>query len=637
MSVNKILNSIKEQIRELLPVTVIVSSIDIEGPEVVIYTKNLGEFARNNYIVRKLAQSLKKRVVIRPDPSELMTPQEAKGKIENMMPEEAEVTDIQFIEENGEVIIEAGAPGIAIGRKGALLARIKQTIGWAPKVVRTPPIHSKTVKEIRQFLQTVKNDRKKFLRKVGRQIYREPKKKLEWVRATCLGGFREVGRSCLLISTGGTKVLVDCGLNVGAQDDSFSPYLGLPEVLPLDSIDAVIVTHAHLDHSGLIPLLFKYGFDGPVYCTAPTRDLMSLLQLDYLKVAVGEGKKTPYDSGNIRKMVQNTITLNYGETTDISPEARLTFHNAGHILGSAIVHFHFGEGFHNMAVTGDIKFENTSLFNPASRKFPRLESMLIESTYGGKNDFQPPRKTAGRELKDIINRTIERGGKVLIPVFAVGRSQEVMITMEKLMRNGSIPTVPIYLDGMIMEATAIHTAYPDFLNDRLRQMIFQRKKNPFLSEMFEHVTTRDRREEICDDPDSCIVLATSGMLNGGPVMEYLKMWGSERTNTLVFVGYQAAGTSGHAIQQGKKEITFYEKAKPIRIVIKMNLEICDGFSGHSDRRQLLSYIATLEPRPEKILMGHGEVSKCIDFANTVKRKYGVETVVPSNLETIRLV
>ena len=637
MGVNNILNQIKEQIRELLPVTVIISNIDIEGPEIVIYTKNLGEFARNNFIVRKLAQSLKKRVVIRPDPSELLPPKEAKRKIEKMMPEEAEVSDISFIEENGEVIIEAGAPGIAIGRRGAILSRIKQSIGWAPKVVRTPPIPSKTVKEIRQYLQTVKNERKKFLQRVGREIYSEPKKEMEWVRATSLGGYGEVGRSCTLLSTGQTKLLVDCGLNVGARDDaSQSPYLGLPEVLPLKTVDAVVITHAHLDHSGLVPLLFKYEYDGPIYCTAPTRDLMSLLQLDYLKVAVGEGKKTPYDSGNIRKMVQNTITLDYGETTDISPEVRLTFHNAGHILGSSIAHFHFGEGFHNIAITGDIKFENTSLFNPANKRFPRLESLIVESTYGGKLDFQPPRKTASKELKEIINRTIERGGKVLVPVFAVGRSQEVMITIEKLMRNGEIPSVPIYLDGMIMEATAIHTAYPDFLNDRLRNLIFQRKKNPFLADMFEHVTSRERRREICDDPESCIVLATSGMLNGGPVMEYLKVWGPEKTNTLVFVGYQAAGTGGHALQQGKKEITLHEKGKPLKIAINLNTEICDGFSGHSDRRQLLSYVATLEPRPEKILMCHGEQSKCVDFANTVKRKYGIDTVVPQNLETVRL-
>ena len=636
MSVNKILNEIKEKIRELLPITVIVSSIDIEGPEIVIYTKNLGEFARNNYIVRKLAQSLKKRVVIRPDPSELLPSQEAKKMIMQIMPEEAEVSDIVFIEENGEVIIEAGAPGIAIGRRGAVLSRIKQTIGWAPKVVRTPPIPSKTVKDIRQFLHNVKDERKKFLRRVGERIYAEQNTETEWLRATCLGGFKEVGRSCTLLSTPNAKLLVDCGVNVGGSDDSVSPYLGLPEVLPLESIDGVIITHAHLDHSGLVPLLFKYGYDGPVFCTPPTRDLMSLLQLDYLKVAVGEGRKTPYDSGHIRQMVQNTIPLSYGETTDISPEVRLTLHNAGHIIGSSIAHFHFGEGFHNVAVTGDIKFESTYLFNPTNRKFPRLETLIMESTYGGKMDFQPPRRTASKELKEIINRTIDKGGKVLVPVFAVGRSQEVMMTIEKLMGDGEIPTVPVYLDGMILEATAIHTAYPDFLNDRLRNMIFQRKRNPFLSEIFEHVSGRGRREEICDDPSSCIVLATSGMLNGGPVMEYLKVFGPEKINTLVFVGYQAAGTKGHSIQQGKREIIIHEKSKQIKVMIDLNIEICDGFSGHSDRRQLLSYVATVEPRPEKIIIGHGESSKCVDFATTIKRKYGIETVVPENLETVRL-
>ena len=245
--------------------------------------------------------------------------------------------------------------------------------------------------------------------------------------------------------------MVDCGINVSNEDDG-SPYLNAPELLPLETLDCVVLTHAHLDHCGLAPLLYKYGYEGPIYCTLPTRDLMSLLQIDYLKVAVGEGRKAPYASHHIREAVKHCITLRYGDTTDITPDIRLTFQNAGHILGSAIAHFHVGDGMHNIAITGDIKYEKTWLFNPSVNKFPRLETLIIESTYGGHQDYQPPRREAANGLKSIISHTAKKKGKVIIPVFAVGRSQEVMIVLESLMRQGDIPKMKMYLDGMIMEA-----------------------------------------------------------------------------------------------------------------------------------------------------------------------------------------
>jgi KH/beta-lactamase-domain protein len=430
--------------------------------------------------------------------------------------------------------------------------------------------------------------------------------------------------------------MIDCGINVGSEDNG-SPFLNVPEVLPLETLDSVVITHAHLDHSALVPFLYKYGYDGPIYCTPPTRDLMSLLQLDYLKVAVGEGRKTPYESKDIREAVKHCIPLRYGDTTDISADIRLTFQNAGHILGSAIAHFHIGDGLHNVAISGDIKYEKTWLFNAAVNKFPRLETLIVESTYGGHQDYQPHRKEAAQQLKRIIHQSLRREGKVLIPVFAVGRSQEVMIVLEQLMRTREIPDVTIYLDGMIMEATAIHTAYPEYLNNQLRTQIFQRGDNPFLSETFKHVDNVEKREKICDDTDPCIVLATSGMLNGGPVMEYLKAFAPSKKNTFVFVGYQAEGTLGRKIQKGSKDVQIREKGKPVNVEIKFNVETCDGFSGHSDRKQLLNYIYNLDPKPERIIMCHGEESKCSDLASTVYQKYGVETRPPMNLETIRLV
>ncbi len=634
MSLNQVLNQVKATVRELLPDNVEVTEIEFEGPVIVIYTKNIDLFAEDNSMIKSLAQGLRRRVAIRPDPSMLADLESAGDTIRELVPEEANITDIFFDTDCGEVTIEALSPGLAIGKHGNTLNTIKKNIGWAPKVVRTPPIPSKTVKEIRDYLRQVRDDRKDFLKKVGHRIYREIGDEENWVRTTSLGGYREVGRSCTLLSTRHSKVIIDCGVSVSSTTKS-SPILNAPEALPLETIDAVIVTHAHLDHSGLVPLLFKYGFDGPIYCTAPTRDLMALLQIDFLKVAVADGKKTPYESSHVREQIIHCIPLQYGETTDISPDVRLTLHNAGHILGSALCHFHIGDGLHNVVFSGDFKYEKTWLFNAAVNKFPRLETLLIESTYGGRKDFQPSRKEASRALREIIKRTMKKKGHVLVPVFAVGRSQEVMLVLEQMMRQKEIDPVPVYLDGMIMEATAIHTAYPEYLNNQLRNRIFQRGDNPFLSDVFRRVDSHETRQNILADPDPSIVLATSGMLNGGPVMEYLKSWAPDANNSLVFVGYQAEGTIGHRIQKGLKEINLSSRGKSIQVLIDLNVETCDGFSGHSDRKQLINYISNTDPKPERVICNHGDESKCIEFASSIYKKYGIETRSPLNLETIR--
>jgi hypothetical protein len=223
----------------------------------------------------------------------------------------------------------------------------------------------------------------------------------------------------------------------------------------------------------------------------------------------------------------------------------------------------------------------------------------------------------------------------MIPVFAVGRSQEVMIVLEKQMKMGQIPRVPVYLDGMIWEATAIHTAYPEYLNNQLRTQIFQRNENPFLSDFFQKVDSREMRDQIINDQNPCIVLATSGMLNGGPIMEYLKAWCTDPRNCLIFVGYMAEGTLGRKIQKGLTELIVQEKGKPMSLSLKSAFETVDGFSGHSDRKQLINYISTMEPKPERVVIHHGDEAKEMDFSSSLHRKYGLTTYAPMNLETIR--
>ena len=373
-------------------------------------------------------------------------------------------------------------------------------------------------------------------------------------------------------------MLIDCGEK--PDNSNGTPYLYVPEIHPLAQLDAVVLTHAHLDHCALIPLLYKYGYEGPVYSTPPTRDLSAMLQLDYLDVINKEDRKIPYSSNEVKTYIRHSITLNYGSVTDIAPDIKLTFHNAGHILGSAIAHFHIGDGLYNIAFTGDFNYSKSRLFNPAINQFPRLEALFMESTYGGSNDFQPARSDAELKLYETINKVLSRGGKVIIPAFAVGRSQEVMLALEEGMRLGKIPHVKIYLDGMIREATAIHTTYPEYLNNDLRNLIFREGMNPFLAECFQQVDSSELREKVING-DPCVIISTSGMLNGGPVMEYLLNLAEDEKNALVFVGYQADGTQGRRIQKGWREVPLGRKGT---ITINLEIDTIDGFSGHSDRR-----------------------------------------------------
>jgi len=635
LSVEEVLFELKRKVQSKLPPDINVTGLEFEGPELVIYTDDPKKLADDGDIIRNLAKELRKRVVVRPDLKVLAEPEISIIKIQEVVPKEAVLTNYYFDGETGEVQIEAEKPGLVIGRHGATLREITKLIGWTPKVVRTPPVRSTTIANIKDYLRSVQTERKAILRTVGRKIHRDIASKDQWVRITTLGGCREVGRSCMLLSTPESRIIIDCGVNVGS-DDSATPYLYVPEVYPLNQIDAVVLTHAHLDHAGLVPMLYKYGYEGPIYCTPPTRDLAVLLQLDYIEIAGREGKRLPYDSTMVREALKHTITLNYGDVTDIAPDTKLTMHNAGHILGSSIAHFHIGDGLYNVAFTGDQKFERTRLFDPAVCNFPRLETLVTEATYGGTNSIQPSRKEAEVALMNVVKETINKGGKVIIPAFSVGRSQEVMVVLEEAIRKKVIDEVPVCLDGMIYEATAIHTTYPEYLNNDLRDLIFHKGINPFLAQCFVKVESPKQRTEIIEGPP-CVILATSGMLNGGPVLEYLKRLGPDERNTLVIVGYQAEGTLGRRIQKGWKELPLSAEGKTQTVKINLEVTTVDGFSGHSDRQQLMEYMRRIYPKPGRVLTNHGEEGNCLDLASSIYKRYRIPTMAPMNLETVRLI
>ena len=633
MSFDGLVDQTREALREVLPEGVEVTDIELEGPHIVLYTKQLDSFLSGGDLLRQIAQRLRRRVLVRTDPSVLMDTKHAESQIRALIPPEAEITQLFFEPETGEVTIEAANPGAAIGRQGAVLNDLKRKIGWIPTVVRTPPIPSKTVEEVRIHLRNEFDGRRTFLKKTGIRIARDRLPEKIWARSSALGGYREVGRSAHLLQTQNSKILIDCGLDPGSDR---TPFFNAPELLPLDSLDAVVITHAHLDHCGLVPVLLKYGYKGPIYCTAPTRDMMTLMLLDAIKVTNQEARKGLYESSHVRDLVTKTIPLRWGETTDIAPDVRLTMHNAGHILGSSICHFHLGDGDYNLAYSGDIKFERSWLFNPAVNRFPRLEAIILEATYGGYRDVQPTRQQASDDFSALAQKILVRGGKLIVPVFAVGRSQEVMLVLEERMREGKIPKVPVYLDGMIFEATAIHTAYPEFLNSQLRTQIFQQGDNPFLSDIFRRVDSSQMRMGILDSREPCIILATSGMMSGGPVMEYFKAWAPDEKNGILFVGYQADGTFGRRLQRGLGEASFMDGGRTANVPVRLEVATIEGFSGHSDRVQLMNYVASLDPRPSRIILNHGEESKILDLATALHRRFNVETRAPYNLESVRL-
>jgi len=625
---------ILKTIETQLPRGVIGSTI-FEGANIVVYTTDIAFFKNGDAQIKEAVNTIKKRIELRADKSLLIPQEETEEKIRNIVPIEAELTQIIFDPQRSTVIIEAKKPGLAIGKGGSILQKVKTETLWTPQVQRSAAIKSKITDKIREVLYQDNSYRKKFLNNIGEKIYKgwNPDKMQEWIRITALGGGRQVGRSCFLLQTPISRVLIDCGVDVSSSGKDKYPYLEAPE-LDISTLDAVILSHAHLDHSGLIPYLYKMGYKGPVYMTAPTRDISALMALDFIGVAYKQAAAPLFKSSDVRNMVRHSITLNYQEVTDITPDIRITFYNAGHTLGSAMIHFNIGNGLHNYVYSGDIKFGKSRSLESATSYFPRLETLQLEATYGGRDNNYPPRKESEQELLDFVNDIVSNGGKVLLPELGTGHAQEKMLLLDDAMQSGKIPKVPIYIDGMIWDINAVHTAYPDFLSNSLRANIFA-DRNPFVSDVFSQVGSPHERKKVIEG-GHCIILATSGMLVGGASVEYLREFADSPNNGLCLSCYQPPGGLGRQLKEGLKEVKFNVNGKDEIVPIKLKFLNIDGFSGHSSRNELMAFMNNINPKPRKVIINHGEQSKCLDLASSIYKSQRIETTVPKNLETIRL-
>jgi hypothetical protein len=629
--------SVMATILQSIPKEAQVSKIDYEGPRIALYTKSPAFLMENNQIVSDLVNVIKKRIVVRTEESIRKNEEDARKVIAEALPKEAELGGTFFDTATGEVSVEVKRPWLLQNNPDFNAAKLTEQMGWRIRIRKATTIQSSTIQQINYNLKLTSSERSKQLKQIGESIFRPRLAQRSEVSLMTLGGFGQVGRSSMILTTPESKILIDCGVNPGAR----SPTEAYPRLdwanITLDELDAVVIGHAHLDHTGFLPVLCKYGYKGPIYCTEPTLPMMNLIQLDAIRVASAQGRVALYAERDVKQIMRQTITIPYGTVTDIAPDIKLVFSNAGHILGSATCHFHIGNGDHNFVYTGDIKFGKSILFESASWNYPRVETLLIESTYGAREDIQPTRQEVESAFINAVNNTLVDGGKVLIPIPAVGRAQEIMMVIDHYMKAGQMVEAPVFMEGMIAEATAIHEAYPEYLARELRQKILETDDNPFDSEYFTNIEHADAREEPLRDNTPCIILATSGMLEGGPVLEYFRNIAPSNKNKIIFVSYQVNGTLGRRVLDGSKQVSLLGKDGKVEVInVNCSMIKLDGFSGHSDFNQLMSFVHKLRPKLRRVLVNHGERRKCESLAMNIRRQFRVPAHYPQVQEAIRL-
>jgi uncharacterized protein len=606
-------------ILQSLPQEASLTKIEYEGPCIALYSKNPSYLLHNNQLVLNMVNSIKKRIVIRTDESLRRSQDEARKIIADSVPRDAGLVSTFFDAALGEAVIFARKPTTILHDGEDLY--LSEKIGWRVKI-RKAPQNMLPIETLYNLLSETVSQRTKFYREVGDKIFRSRLTQQTEASLLTLGGFAEIGRSCMLLETQESKIILDCGLNLSSKDSLAAvPRFDIAGI-SMEDIDAVVLSHAHLDHTGFLPALFKYGYRGPVYCTEPTLLLMSILQRDYLKHSK---KDALYSEHDINGAVAHTITLMHGIVTDISPDVKLVLSNSGHIIGSTSIHLNIGNGEHNLVYTSDMKFGKTLTLENASWNFPRVETMIIESTYGGKEDIMRPREQAENELAATVERTVAGAGHILLPVPAVGISQELIIILDRLRKAGRFQA-SVFVEKIISEATVVYETYPEFLSKDLGQCVLESEMSQFGSE-FSIVESKTLQPS-----EPTVVLAPSSMLIGGPSVGYLKQIASDPKSAIVIISYQSLDTPGRALLDGAKQIEIQGETLDIQCQVKR----IDGLGSHSDYNQLMAYVLRLRPKLRRILVNHGERPKAQNLASSINKQFRIQTQHPLVEEAIKL-
>ncbi|MCL5112498.1 MAG: MBL fold metallo-hydrolase [Candidatus Marsarchaeota archaeon] len=423
------------------------------------------------------------------------------------------------------------------------------------------------------------------------------------------GGQEEVGRSCIMIISEQSKILLDAGIKVGDED----PYPKLPDA-ELKNIDGIFISHAHLDHCGYLPHIYSAGYDRKVFATQATMEILNVMINDYMRLSEPEN----VSKEGLRRLMRNYVVAEYMKTIKLK-DLTIKFIPAGHILGSSLISV--SDGKHTVLYTGDINLASTRLMEGADTRTLKADTLITESTYAGRDDKFPPENTIVKGMVDSVKETLMQNGSVIIPSFAVGRAQEVLLILDDYMNSGKIPKVPIYIDGMINKITRIHRHNILSCRKELQMKILVSEYDPFKSNNYKPVEKKQSRMKVIRDGEPKIIVTTSGMLSGGPVLEYLTHMARNPLNKLLMVGYQAKGTLGNELQNGAKEVEIDKK----KVAIKLKVETFH-LSAHADRPQLLNLLTKVKGL-KNVFIVHGEKSKSEQFREDISKKY--KATVPS--------
>lgn len=430
------------------------------------------------------------------------------------------------------------------------------------------------------------------------------------MRLTFYGGAGEVGRSCVLLEDGKRNLMMDAGIKLGEHTE-----YPLIEDSELRRISDIAITHAHLDHCGYLPHVHSKKAKPRIWMTKPTRDLMGILLSDYHRIHYKErDSRKLFTIKDVNSVMQDTRMLEPGEPAK-GADFNFTLHQTGHILGSAMVRVPDAGG---IIYSGDICMRKSRILEACQTGLP-AQTLIMESTYGGKEDIIPSYKESAAKLIESVNRTLDKGGHVIIPSFAVGRAQEILMILDDYMRSGALPPTKVFVEGMIGKAMRIyrHNAY--YANEDIKKRILMSEDDPFKSKSF-HYSMSKERTDVLKEP--CIIVSTSGMLSGGPVLFYLEKLGNDPKNKIIFVGFQAPGTRGAKITSGERRIRIKDK----EIELKLEVEQVK-ISGHADFNELVQFVKSIRGL-KRVFIVHGEEG---DLPEALGKQY--EVVVPRPLET----
>jgi metallo-beta-lactamase family protein len=465
------------------------------------------------------------------------------------------------------------------------------------------------------------------------------------VKLQFLGACRQVTGSRFFMEINGLRLLVDCGLYL--EREYLSRNWDLFPVSP-SSIDFILLTHVHLDHAGFIPRLVANGFSGKILATSASASLLPIVLLDSAEIQEEdaaykkkrhkkEGRKGPYPIiplytvADAEKSLRQVEGVPYGKTVPLGPEVSVDFHDAGHILGSSMVRITVGQEKKStrLVFSGDIgQWDKPLVKDPTIFDF--ADYIVMESTYGDKNHIDP--QDVGTMLEKIILSTIKAGGNIIIPTFAIERAQELLYHLSQLVRKDLIPYLMIFLDSpMALDVTDVFLQNLTDLDEETR-ILFKDGKSPFRFPGLRFVRSTHESKAINQIRGSCVIMAGSGMCTGGRIKHHLFNNISKPESTILFVGYQARGTLGRQISEGKKEVRIFGEIRKVRAKIAQ----IHGFSAHADRSALVGWLNGIKSPPRRVFVVHGEAEASQSLANLIKRKKGWNVSIPDYLQEFEI-